>query len=87
MHPSSASGSQRPVSPTESSGRSGPWREPDEEPHTDSEPDQDQDLGTCGRSYQDTEEVEVLCSPGVVPTLVLELSVPVERVQILLTEL
>lgn len=41
----------------------------------------------CSYSYQDTEEVEVLCSPGVVSTLVLEFGVPVQRVQVLLTKL
>ena len=38
-------------------------------------------------SYQHTEEVEVLRSPRVVSTLVLELGVPVEGVQVLLSEL
>ena len=38
-------------------------------------------------SYQHTEEVEVLGRPGVVTALVLELGVPVEGVQVLLSEL
>lgn len=38
-------------------------------------------------SYQDSEEVEVLCSPRVVTTLVLEFGVPVQSVQVLLTKL
>lgn len=37
--------------------------------------------------YQDAEEVEVLCSTRVVPTLVLELGISVQRVQVLLTKL
>lgn len=38
-------------------------------------------------TYQDTEEVEVLGSPRVVSTLVLELGISVQSVQVLLTEL
>ena len=44
-------------------------------------------LFSCGYSYQDTEEVEVLSRPGVVTTLVLEFGVPVQSVQVLLTKL
>lgn len=43
-------------------------------------------FGECG-TYQNTEEVKVLCRSGVVPTLVLELGVSVEGVQVLLSEL
>lgn len=39
------------------------------------------------KTYQDAEEVEVLCSAGVVSTLVLEFGVSVQRVQVLLTKL
>lgn len=41
----------------------------------------------CGISYQDTEEVEVLCSPRVVAALVLEFGVSVQSIQVFLTEL
>lgn len=40
-----------------------------------------------GYSYQDTEEVEVLCSSRVVTALVLEFGVPVQSVQVFLTKL
>lgn len=39
------------------------------------------------KTYQDTEEVEVLCSTRVVSTLILELGISVQRVQVLLTKL
>lgn len=39
------------------------------------------------KTYQDTEEVEIFCSTGVVSTLVLELGISVQRVQVLLTKL
>ncbi len=42
---------------------------------------------SCSYSYQDTEEVEVLCSPRVVSALVLEFGIPVQSVQVLLTKL
>lgn len=41
----------------------------------------------CGCSHQDPEEVEVFSRPGVVTALILELGIPVEGVQVLLTEL
>lgn len=44
-------------------------------------------LFLCGISYQDTEEVEVLCSPRVVAALVLEFGVSVQSIQVFLTEL
>lgn len=39
------------------------------------------------KTYQDTEEVEVFCSTRVVSTLILELGISVQRVQVLLTKL
>lgn len=39
------------------------------------------------KTYQDTEEVQILRSTGVVSTLVLELGIAVQGVQVLLTEL
>lgn len=44
-------------------------------------------LFLCGYSYQDTEEVEVLCSSRVVTALILEFGVPVQSVQVFLTKL
>ena len=39
------------------------------------------------KAYQDTEEVEVFCSTRVVSTLILELGIPVQCVQIFLPKL
>ena len=42
---------------------------------------------TTMKTYQDTEEVEIFCRTRVVSTLILELGISVQCVQVLLTKL